>query len=441
MGPLHLKVASPRKTLIEENWETFEAQLRQLKESGVTAISTDLWWGLVEGERHGKYDWSYYDRVVALLNRLGLQWVPILSFHRAGGNVNDDYDKTLPLWLWGSLLENNEQIESVKDLQYVSETGSASREYVSLWADDLVMPYYKKFMEAFKNHYKYDDALIDEINISMGPAGELRYPSYNSHDWGDYPNRGTLQCFSRLAKEDWLNHLENKYKDVVLLNETFGSSYVSFSEVIMPDPDWLFSEQRYIKNKLAVEFLTWYHLALMQHGKRVLDCALEVFDSGQLKMVPLGIKIPGIHWAISDPTMPRVAEVTAGLIAVHPDLNSTNQQEYSNLLKELLTVSTKFRTVVHFTCLEMINKDYEGYSRAQDLVDWMGEAAADYGVSLMGENALSYELHGDQGWGQMERALTKDKGYDGLTLLRMQDFFGWETLPLDRLKGLISRVS
>jgi len=41
----------------------------------------------------------------------------------------------------------------------------------------------------------------------------------------------------------------------------------------------------------------------------------------------------------------------------------------------------------------------------------------------------------------MERALTKDKGYDGLTLLRMQDFFGWETLPLDRLKGLISRVS
>lgn len=49
--------------------------------------------------------------------------------------------------------------------------------------------------------------MIAEINVSLGPAGELRYPSYNLHDWGNYPNRGTLQCYSPLAEQDWRRYL------------------------------------------------------------------------------------------------------------------------------------------------------------------------------------------------------------------------------------------
>ncbi|RKF15829.1 glycosyl hydrolase family protein [Alginatibacterium sediminis] len=441
MGPLHLKVANQKQLLDEENWKQFEEQLRQLRSIGVTAISTDIWWGLVEGDKPGKFDWSYYDRVVTLLQRLGLQWVPILSFHQAGGNVNDDYMQAIPLWLWGRLLESNDQLNSVQDLQYVSETGDASMEYVSLWADEFVMPYYQRFMEAFKQHFINQAGLMDEINVSLGPAGELRYPSYNSHDWGNYPNRGTLQCYSRLAKLDWLNYLKQKFHNIAELNASFGYTWNSFEQAEIPDAEWLFSHKRYIHNAWAREFLTWYHKALVAHGRRIFENALQVFDDESFGQVPIGIKVPGIHWVVSDPELPRTAEITAGLIAVHPTLNCTNQHEYVGLLKSLLPEGKRARAAIHFTCLEMINKDYEGYSRAADLVAWMADAAEECQVSLMGENALAGELYSEQGWKQMARALSREPGYDGLTLLRMQNFFDDEPTPMRELKTLINRIS
>lgn len=63
---------------------------------GVTAISTRLVVGLSSEGRQADTDRSYYDRVVALLAQHDMQWVPILSFHQAGGNVNDDFMQTIP---------------------------------------------------------------------------------------------------------------------------------------------------------------------------------------------------------------------------------------------------------------------------------------------------------------------------------------------------------
>ena len=439
MAPLHLKVANQKQLLDEENWQLFAQELNVLREAGVTAVSTDLWWGLIEGRHPGEFDWSYYDRLVEVLEDNNMHWVPILSFHQAGGNVNDDFNQTIPLWLWGKLLEQHQDIESVRDLQYVSETGDASMEYVSLWADPYVLPYYLAFVQAFRDHYREQAHLIDEINISMGPAGELRYPSYNAHDWGDYPNRGTLQCYSPLAQRDWLTYLRNKFSTIAALNFTFGTQHRSFDEITMPSADSLFENKKYIYSAWGRELLIWYNAKLVQHGRQVLDGVLKLFTDSDYINVPIGIKIPGIHWEISDPKMPRAAEISAGLIRVHPNLNHKNAGEYLQLLKGIIPEEYLSRVVVHFTCLEMINKDHEGYSRAEDLVNWMADAAHEAGVELMGENALAGELYGEQGWQQMERALTRNPGYGGITLLRMQNFFDESKLPLAQLKSLVNR--
>ena len=87
----------------------------------------------------------------------------------------------------------------------------------------------------------------------------------------------------------------------------------------------------------------------------------------------------------------------------------------------------------------MINKDYEGYSRAQDLLNWVADAASQLGISLMGENALAGELYGKQGWKQIARALDREPGFGGITLLRMQNFFGDDPVPLQQLTRLINR--
>lgn len=42
------------------DWEAFKAELTQLKENGVYAITTDIWWGLVESKKDNQFDWSYY---------------------------------------------------------------------------------------------------------------------------------------------------------------------------------------------------------------------------------------------------------------------------------------------------------------------------------------------------------------------------------------------
>ena len=439
MGPLHLKVANQRQLLSEAEWQQFADEVRQLRRMGVTAISTDLWWGLIEGRQSGVFDWSYYDRLVALLARHDMRWVPILSFHQAGGNVNDDFMQTIPLWLWGKLLETHPELDSVRDLQYVSETGDASMEYVSLWADGYVLPYYQRFMSAFRDHFAARAGMIAEINVSLGPAGELRYPSYNAHDWGNYPNRGTLQCYSPLAEQDWRQHLVGKYNTIEALNYAFGSRYRCFGDVLMPLADSLFDNKEYVYSAWAREFLGWYHAALVAHGRRVLLTALQVFEAGLWRKIPIGIKVPGIHWEISDPASPRVAEITAGLIRPHPTLGPTNQREYVQLLEQLVPSEHRGRVAVHFTCLEMINKDYEGYSRAADLVGWFADAAHELGIPLMGENALAGELYGEQGWQQIAHALRRTPGFGGITFLRMQNFFDENRTPRERLQWLINQ--
>lgn len=439
MGPLHLKVSNQRHLLSEAEWDTFAEEVRVLRRMGVSAISTDLWWGLVEGRQAGLFDWSYYDRLVELLARHDMHWVPILSFHQAGGNVNDDFMQTIPLWLWGKLLELHPELGSVRDLQYVSETGDTSMEYVSLWADSYVMPYYKSFISAFRDHFAGWTHLIDEVNLSLGPAGELRYPSYNAHDWGNYPNRGTLQCYSPLAEQDWRRYVKEKYQSIEALNYAFGTRHGSFDEISMPIADHLFDNKEYVYSAWAREFLCWYHGSLVAHGRRIVEMALALFEGQTWQNIPLGIKIPGIHWEISDPHSPRVAEITAGLIKPHPTLGPHNQREYVQLLDGLIPQAHRSRIALHFTCLEMINKDYEGYSRAADLVGWFADAAHELGIGLMGENALAGELYGEQGWRQMASALRRSPGYGGLTLLRMQNFFEENRTPRERLQWLINQ--
>ncbi|MFL9592131.1 family 14 glycosylhydrolase [Aeromonas schubertii] len=439
MGPLHLKVGNQRHLLSELEWQRFEDEVAVLRRLGVTAISTDIWWGLVEGRQPGLFDWSYYDRLVELLERQQMRWVPILSFHQAGGNVNDDFTQTIPLWLWGALLARNPELGSVRELQYVSETGDASMEYLSLWADEWVLPYYRAFMEAFREHYQNRAALMAEINVSLGPAGELRYPSYNAHDWGNYPNRGTLQCYSELARADWCRHLARRYQDIRVLNYTFGTHHETFEAIPLPQADLLFENRAYQHSAWGREYLGWYHDALVSHGRRITDCALAVFDEPHWSRVPIGIKIPGIHWEIGDPHQPRVAEITAGLLRPHPTMGPHNQREYVQLLDALVPAEQRGRVVVHFTCLEMQNRPYEGYSQAADLVGWFAAAAHELGIRLMGENALAGELYGETGWRQMEKALAETPGFGGLTLLRMQHFFDEDRSPLEQLQRLITR--
>ena len=180
------KVMAPLEITDENQWNHFAQQLRTAKAMGVDAVSSDVWWGNVESEGDQQFDWSYYDRLSDAIINAGLKWVPILSFHSCGGNVGDQCNIPLPNWVWTKFSGL-----SPDDLQYCSEQKNLCKEVVTLWADDQIMNQYRELMEAFENHFAGKAPHITEINISCGPTGELRYPSYNQHDQGSgFPSRG-----------------------------------------------------------------------------------------------------------------------------------------------------------------------------------------------------------------------------------------------------------
>jgi hypothetical protein len=401
-----------------EDWDGFNRRLEQAKSIGVTAVSTDVWWGKVEGDADQQFDWSYYDRVSDAIIGAGLKWVPIFSFHQCGGNVGDTCDIPIPHWIWKKLGG-----DKLYRLMYKSEQGQFSREVIALWSDDKARRQYVEFIRDFSNHFADKAAHIEEINISAGPSGELRYPSYNQHDGFNYPGRGFLQAYSDLAMADFVDFTQEKYGSLSDLNAAWNTALKSWDEVSPPDDaQGFFYRKDYLDIQYGRDFSEWYNRALIEHGEFMITLAIEVLGDS-FPGTPLGIKIPGVHWLMGSPELPRSAEVTAGLIRTNLDIGGDDTAHgYAPIIDSVKKMNGDERAVVlHFTCLEMDNNNHPSeYSQAKDLVFWVGNGAAARGVTVMGENALSGGITHDQGWNNIDNAV-RWSAYKGLTTLRLSD--------------------
>lgn len=109
-----------------DNWNDFKKQLITLKNNGVDAITTDVWWGgYVESEGgDNKFDWSYYKTYGGdTVRAAGLKWIPIISTHECGSNVGDSVNIPLPSWLW--------QKDTADKMQFKDENGVYNKETLS----------------------------------------------------------------------------------------------------------------------------------------------------------------------------------------------------------------------------------------------------------------------------------------------------------------------
>lgn len=69
--------------------KAMNASLQALKSAGVEGIMMDVWWGLVEGEKPGEYNWGGYSELLEMAKKHGLKVQAVMSFHQCGGNVGD----------------------------------------------------------------------------------------------------------------------------------------------------------------------------------------------------------------------------------------------------------------------------------------------------------------------------------------------------------------
>lgn len=457
MAPLAVgNMENPNDPNSKPAWEAFDRDLANAKKIGVDGVSTDIWWGLVE-PKPGEYNWKYYDKLSEHVKNHGLKWVPILSLHQAGGNVGDDVYVPLPFWVWGHLAakagSNNPDYA-----KYQSEQGNKSSEYVSAWATELALPRYKALMESFQNHFANRRNDISEINVSLGPAGEVRYPSYNSHDANSgYPTRGALQAYSEVAVKSFQDYAIKKYGSPEKVKEAWGNEY---GETIVPpkNPGEFLGQDKHHHTQYGKDFFDWYNQSLTNHGKLVLNTALDVFGSKDAPFsgIDIGAKMPGVHWRVGEHQDGRVvsgdrlAELAAGLITTSrndwwSDDLGRGYRPMLQMFKDVQRPDSKSKVVPHFTALEMAD-GHEGpnvKSMPYSLATWVGREATRQGLTLKGENALSWNLHDHASWDRMRSFIdlpgNQNGYYHGLTILRLGDVINSD-VGRSRLAEIIQSV-
>ncbi|MCD1257428.1 family 14 glycosylhydrolase [Paenibacillus athensensis] len=374
------------------DFNAFDAQLTTLKNYGVKVVEVDMWWNHFEPTTRNQFNWSYYQNVFTHIKNAGLLIAPIFSFHQCGGNVGDNCNFPVPSWVWS--------LGTQDQMQYKSETGYYNNEYVAPYFTTAYTLYDEAFKSFAANMSAFQGSFY-KIYIGLGPAGELRYPSYNAADGWTYPGRGKLQAYSGPAIASFQSAMQAKYSTIGALNSAWGTSLSGFNQVMPPsNGDSFFNTGGYTIT-YGKDFLTWYQGVLTTHMSNVMAKAHPALDTFGVR---LGAKMPGIHWQYNNPSVPHEAENTAGLY------------NYSTMIDQYKTSNVDLA----FTALELQdNAGYPYYSQPQALVQYVAGLCLQKGVPHDAENALA--ISGNSALYNSAAFNTFNYGFDGFALLRLEN--------------------
>ena len=405
-------VMAPLTTVTD--WNIFRKQLDVLRANGIAGITTDLWWGKFEREGDKRFDWSYYLKYADVVRQAGLQWVPILSFHQCGGNVGDDCNEPLPKWLWQSSADPDQE------MKFIDEKGFVNGEHIAFWHEGAYRHYDEALASFAANFAPYAD-IIPKIQVSLGPAGELRYPSYNFAAGWSYPQRGQLQAYSTGAQDAFRDDMRKKYADIDRLNGAWGTALRSFDEIHPPKDTGRFFQSE-TRTAFGRDFLDWYQRILEGHLERMMVLAQKRLEPAF--KARLGGKIAGVHWLYNSPTEPHSAENAAGYV------------DYDRLISKFKESGAELT----FTALEMDERNPAAapYSAPQTLVKEIATLAANKGVALEGENALA--IANDESRYRNIRAALASHNFIGFTLLRLCQIVDSNGNPTPEMAAFVKHV-
>ncbi|CAK9172625.1 unnamed protein product [Ilex paraguariensis] len=380
------------------------ASLMALKSAGVEGVMVDAWWGLVEKDGPLKYNWEGYAELVKMVQKHGLKLQVVMSFHHCGGNVGDSCSIPLPPWVL-------EEISKNPDLVYTDRSGRRNPEYISLGCDSLPVlrgrtpvQVYSDYMRSFSERFKdYLGDVIEEVQVGMGPCGELRYPSYpESNGTWRFPGIGEFQCYDKYMRASLAASAEAKgKKDWGQSGPHDSGQYRQF-----PEETGFFRRDGTWNSEYGQFFLEWYSGKLLEHGDRILAAAESIFQGTGAK---LSGKVAGIHWHYRSRS--HAAELTAGYY------NTRHRDGYLPIARML----GKHGVVFNFTCTEMRDREQPDHANCspEGLVQQVKRAAKTAGTELAGENAL--ERYDAGAYSQVLATSRSDSGngLSAFTYLRM----------------------
>ncbi|OVA14036.1 Glycoside hydrolase [Macleaya cordata] len=348
-------------------------QLRILKSINVDGVMVDCWWGIVEAHAPQEYNWYGYKRLFQLVRDLKLKLQVVMSFHECGGNVGDDVCIPLPHWV-AEIGRNN------PDIFFTDKEGRRNPECLS-WGIDkervlrgrTAVEVYFDYMRSFRVEFDefFQEGVISEIEVGLGPCGELRYPSYPvKHGWR-YPGIGEFQCYDRYLMKSLTKAAEARGHSFWARGPENAGCYTS-----QPHETGFFCDGGDYDSYYGRFFLNWYSQILIDHADRVLSLAKLAFEG-----TCIAVKLSGVHWWYK--TASHAAELTAGFY------NPCNRDGYAAIAAML----KKHEAALNFTCVELRTLDQEeDYPEAladpEGLVWQVLNAAWDVSIPVASENAL-----------------------------------------------------
>ncbi|XP_027170125.1 beta-amylase [Coffea eugenioides] len=355
-----------------EDPETLEKQLKKLKEIGVDGIMVDVWWGLIENKGPRQYDWAAYRSLFELVVKIGLKIQAIMSFHQCGGNVGDIVTIPLPKWVLAIG-------DKVPDIFYTNRSGTRNPEYLSIGVDNenlfqgrTPVQIYSDYMKSFKNAMAgiFEAGHITDVEVGLGPAGELRYSSYPETQGWKFPGIGEFQCYDKYLKADFKAAATKAGHPEWDLPDNAGT----YNDT--PGDTEFFATNGTYRTEKGRFFLTWYSNKLIEHGDQILEEANKVFNGTKTR---LAAKVSGIHWWFKDQS--HAAELTAGYY------NLDDRDGYRPLARML----TRHYGTLDFTCLEMKDSEQPETAKSgpQELVQQVLSSGWREVIDVAGENALS----------------------------------------------------
>ncbi|KAK6935062.1 Glycoside hydrolase, family 14 [Dillenia turbinata] len=380
------------------------ASLMALHSAGIEGVMVDAWWGLVEKDGPLKYNWEGYAELVHMVQKHGLKLQVVMSFHQCGGNVGDSCSIPLPPWVL-------EEISRNPDLVYTDRSGQRNPEYISLGGDSLPIlrgrtpiQVYADYMRSFHDRFRgYLGDVIVEIQVGMGPCGELRYPSYpESNGTWRFPGIGEFQCYDKYMRAS----LQASADAVNKKDWGRGGPHDSGQYNQFPEDTAFFRREGTWKTEYGQFFLEWYSGKLLDHGDKVLEVAERIFHGTGAK---LSGKVAGIHWHYK--TRSHAAELTAGYY------NTRVRDGYLPIAH----MFGKHGSVLNFTCMEMKDSQQPQHANCspEGLVRQVKIACRTAGTELAGENAL--ERYDADAYAQVLATSKSDhgNGLSAFTYLRM----------------------
>jgi hypothetical protein len=235
--PMDLVMSAGADAQTPEGLPDALASLRNLlplvKALGFNGVESYVKWNFVERSR-GAFDWSYYDAVVAEIEKHGLKWFPLLI-------VGSAY--ALPEWFY----------ESRDNLPYICLEHGMKTDIPTIFAGTQDR-YVQRFLAEFGTHYGARPSLL---GVRLGPSanyGEAQYPATGA--WG-YQGRRLHTHIGYWAGDPqagaaFRTWLQRRYVSPGDLNRAWGTAFASFDDVRT------FLPVTALTPRMRLDFSTWY---------------------------------------------------------------------------------------------------------------------------------------------------------------------------------------